>query len=86
MANTENNSEQESGPNQDSRLESRQKKTDSKRQQALLRIGLLLGILIIVNIKSSFNGYITGRSQVHYRYITGSHTCDLPVINLQDTC
>src|SRR5437762_1927694 len=54
MANKENNSEQEStaNSNQDSRLESRQKKTDSRRQQALLRIGLLLGILIIVNIIS----------------------------------
>lgn len=54
MANKENNSEQESQEesNQDSRLEKRQKKTDSRRQQALLRIGLLLGILIIVNIIS----------------------------------
>ena len=54
MANKENNSEQESteNSNQDSRLESRQKKTDSRRQQALIRIALLLGILIIVNIIS----------------------------------
>src|SRR5258706_5493608 len=52
IENNENNSEHESSENQDSRLENRQKKTDSRRQQALLRIGLLLGIRIIINIIS----------------------------------
>src|SRR5438128_8909755 len=48
--NTENTEEQEQ--NTDERLESRKKKTESRRQQALLRTGLILGILIIVNIIS----------------------------------
>ncbi|RPI14329.1 MAG: hypothetical protein EHM58_16650 [Ignavibacteriae bacterium] len=37
---------------QDERLASRQKKTDSKRKQALLRGALIIGILILINIIS----------------------------------
>jgi gliding-associated putative ABC transporter substrate-binding component GldG len=50
IENNENSKEQE--PVHDERLDKRKKKTDSKRQQALIRTALMFGILIIINIIS----------------------------------
>ncbi len=54
IENNENSEEQETGQEspQDERLEKRKKKTESKRQQALVKTALILGILIIINIIS----------------------------------